>query len=93
MTVVVDLLVRYGLVMFLLLVVASYFRTELFRCPECGMRNDYDHIAKIDDEAPYCPYCGTHTDYVGTKWYAWKAKLLREELEAVRPAGEEGDAR
>lgn len=72
-----------------LVLVVVYFRKKLFRCPECDFRLDYDHIVEVTDEAPYCPYCGTHTDYVGRKWQAWSAKVRRADLEPVRKAGGE----
>lgn len=82
-----DALVTALLGGFVCLVVGNYLISQLFRCPDCGMRSDYDHIAVIDDSAPFCPYCGTRTVYIGRKIDAYRSRLRGEQLSPKRAAG------
>jgi len=52
-----------------------YLRQKLYRCPECSFRADYDHIAEVNEDNPYCPHCGTHTEYIGRKYERYLARL------------------
>jgi len=64
-----------GAALFVGFVAVMYLRQRLYKCPECLHRSDYDHIAEVNEEAPFCPYCGTKTEYIGRKWDAWTHRL------------------
>lgn len=49
-------------------VAVVWLTTMVYQCPNCHYSNDWDHVASVTAEAPYCPYCGTHTDVDGTKF-------------------------
>ncbi|MCU4801326.1 hypothetical protein OB920_13175 [Halobacteria archaeon HArc-gm2] len=50
-------------------VVAVVWLTKtIYQCPECHYSNDWDHVTSVTAEAPYCPYCGEHTEVDGTKF-------------------------
>lgn len=68
---------------FVSLVGVGYFSTRLFRCPDCGFRSDVDHVVEVSGEAPYCAYCGSHTDYIGRKIDAWRARVVGEDLSVI----------
>lgn len=70
-----DLLVQLGLVSFFVVLTIAYLRRRLYKCPECYHRSDYDHIAEVTEERPYCPYCGTKTEFIGRKYQAWLYRL------------------
>lgn len=70
-----DLLSLLGLIAFVGFIAVTYLRQRLYKCPECLHQSDYDHIAEVNEEAPYCPYCGTKTVNVGRKYQAWAYRL------------------
>ena len=70
-----NLLADISVVAFLGGIGAMYLKQRLYKCPECLHRSDYDHIAEVTGEAPYCPYCGTKTVNIGQKYQAWAHRL------------------
>jgi len=75
-------------------IILGYFTQTLYKCPECGFRADYDHIAEVSGEHPYCPQCGEHTREIGSKLDAWCHRIgEKSDLKTVEDAPQAGDDR